>query len=190
MNLAKTTMTKLAPCFLLILGSCTIQRVDFSGMAQPARAPELDAYESFVGSWTWDAVMLNAADPDKAWTGTAEWNWTLDKRCLEGRITGKNAHTTFDSRGIWSWHPRSHKYIWWMFNNWGYPQEGSASFDETTQTWKMDFVSIGLDGTTSYGRYSMTVVDNDTLEWDLTEWADPLHLITKMEMRGTYKRAP
>lgn len=188
MKLVNKTMAALAPCFLLTLSSCTVQRVDLSGLAQPGRAPELEAYETFVGSWTWEASMLNATDVDKSWTGTAEWTWTLDKRCLEGKISGKNEHTNYDSRGIWSWNPKSRKYIWWMFNNWGYPQEGKATYDAATQTWNMKYTSIGLDGTTSYGRHRMTIVNKNKLDWDLTEWADPFHLVTKMEMRGTYKR--
>ena len=190
MKFVKKTTATIIPVLLLALSSCTVQRVDLSGLAQPARAQELEAYETFVGSWTWDAVMLNATDLDRAWTGTAEWQWTLDKRCLEGKISGKSANTKFDSQGIWSWHPRSHKYIWWMFNNWGYPQEGKATYNAETKTWNMNYTSIGLDGTTSFSRHTMTVVNADTLEWDVVEWADPIHLIKKMEMRGTYKRNP
>jgi len=52
----------------------------------------------------------------------------------------------------------------------------------------MPFTSVGLDGTTSYGLYTMQVVDDDTLDWTLIEWADGLHTIMKSEMRGTYKR--
>ncbi len=190
MNSLRTTTARIVPAALLILTSCTVQRVDFSGLARPQRAVELDAFNTFVGSWTWEAVMLNAADSDKAWTGTAEWKWTLDNRCLEGKISGQNAHTNFDSQGIWSWHPKSKKYFWWMFNNWGYPHQGKATYNSSTKTWNMHYTSIGLDGTTSFGRHRMTVVDNDTLEWDMVEWADPMHLITKMEMHGSYKRRP
>jgi hypothetical protein len=52
----------------------------------------------------------------------------------------------------------------------------------------MTFKSVGLDGTTSFGRYQMTVVNNDTLDWHLDEWADGMHLVKKMEMKGSYKR--
>ena len=52
----------------------------------------------------------------------------------------------------------------------------------------MDYKSVGLDGTTSYGRYIVTVKDNNTLDWNMTEWADPFHTITKMELEGVYKR--
>ena len=188
MNPVRNAFAWIVPVAVLLAGGCATSRVDFSGIVRPARAPELDAYNTFVGSWTWEAEMLNAEEPDRLWNGTAEWRWTLDDRCLEGNMSSKSRNTEFTATGIWSWHPRSKKYIWSMFNNWGYPQEGTASYDDVTRTWKMRYTSVGLDGTTSYGRYRITVVDDNTLEWTLKEWADPIHLVTKIEMKGVYKR--
>ena len=178
---------------LLVIGAltsvgCTAKNLDFSTLEKPARASELSAYDIFVGQWDWEAEMVNAAEADKKWSGTAQWSWILDNRCLHGSMSAKNVHVSFEASGIWSWHPKSKKYIWWMFNNWGYPQNGTASYDSTTRRWKMPFTSIGLDGTTSHGLYTMKVVDDDTLDWTLIEWADGLHMIKKSEMRGTYKR--
>ena len=132
--------------------------------------------------------MLNAQGPNREWRGQAEWHWTLDNRALHGDMSAQSGQTKFDATGIWSWHPKTKKYIWWMFNNWGYPQEGRATYDATAKSWRMVYRSVGLDGTTSYGQYRMTVVDNDTLDWRVSEWADPLRLIKKLEMKGTYRR--
>ncbi len=103
-------------------------------------------------------------------------------------MSSRNPSTSFDTAGIWSWHPKSKKYQWWMFNNWGYPQAGTAHYDADAKRWQMNYRSVGLDGTTSFGWHRMTIVDNDTLDWSVKEWADPLNLIPKMEMKGTYKR--
>ena len=167
---------------------CTASKVDFSTIKQPARAAEFDAYETFVGNWTWEAEMHNAADANKKLTGTADWAWALDKRCLRGNMTSKSGSASFDASGVWSWHPKSKKYIWWMFNNWGYPQQGTARYDAAKQSWKMDYESVGLDGTASHGVYEMRVVDKDNLEWRADEWTDALHTVKKLEMAGTYKR--
>ena len=177
-----------AGMFALLVSGCAAPQVDYTKIERPERPAELDAYNVFAGSWTWEAEMLNAEEPNKKWTGKASWRWTLDKRCLHGQMSADSGDTHYETAGIWSWHPRSKKYIWWMFNDWGYPQEGTASYDETDKTWKMPFQSVGLDGTTSYGSYSMKVADNDTLEWRLQEWADMMHLFKKLEMTGTYKR--
>ena len=176
-----------AACVCAAAG-CAAPKVDFAKIKQPSRAAELDVYNVFVGKWKWEAEMLNAEGPDRTWTGTAEWTWALDNRYLHGNMEAKSANAKFTAEGIWSWHPTKKRYLWWMFNNWGYPQEGSASYDATRKLWTMDFVSVGLDGTKSYGRYRMTVVDADTLTWTLDEWADMVHSIAKVRMTGTYKR--
>ena len=167
---------------------CAASKVDFASIERPARAAELDAYDVFVGSWTWDAEMVYPETSDSAWTGTAEWDWTLDKRCLKGCISAKSPHAEFESEGIWSRHPKTGKYIWWMFNNWGCPQQGTAKYCEDTGSWYMGYKSVGMDGTKSYGRYTMTVVDDDTLDWNMVEWALPFHMVKKLELQGTYKR--
>ena len=167
---------------------CAVTKVDLASIERPARAVELDAYNVFVGNWTWEAEMVHPEASDSTWRGTADWEWTLDKRCLKGRMSAKSAHAEFESEGIWSRHPRSGKYIWWMFNNWGCPQQGTAKYDEDSDCWRMTYKSVGLDGSTSYGHYTMTVVNKDTLDWSMAEWADPLHIIKKLELQGTYKR--
>lgn len=173
----------------MMLGSgCSVKNVDFTNIKQPARAIELNAYDVFVGSWDWEAKMLNATDGNKVWTGTARWLWTLDNRVLEGRMESQSGDLAFQATGTWSWHPKDKEYIWWMINNWGYPHTGTARYEKVSQEWTMNYKSVGLDGTTSYGRYIMNVVDTDTLAWKMEEWVDPFHLMKKTEMVGTYKR--
>ena len=96
--------------------------------------------------------------------------------------------TKLGMAGVWGWNAKKKKYTWWMFNDWGYSQEGTADYDAESRSWTMDYVSVGLDGTKSYGRYGMKVVNNDTLEWRMDEWADLTRMFKKMEMTGTYKR--
>ncbi|MBI4716292.1 MAG: hypothetical protein HY763_00650 [Planctomycetes bacterium] len=174
---------------LLAASGCAAPKVDFSQIKQPDRSAKLDAYDVFVGSWTWEADLANVeGETGKKWKGTAEWRWTLDKRCLHGSITAESGKTKYETAGIWSWHPTKKRYMWWMFNNWGFPQEGTATYDEDGKCWCMPYTSVGLDGTTSHGCYVMKVKDHDTLDWCMTEWADSLHTVKKMEMTGTYKR--
>jgi hypothetical protein len=173
----------------VMLAGCAAPTIDLTTIQRPARPVELDAYNVFLGKWDWTAEVVNAEGADKHWTGTAEWRWTLDDRTLHGLISAKSTNAEFDAAGVWSWNPNSKKYIWWMFNNWGYPQEGTATYREDSQTWTMDYKAIGLDGTPSFGRYVMKVVDSNTLDWTMVEWADFCHLVKKLEMKGTYKRA-
>lgn len=171
-----------------LLAGCAAPTVDFTTIQRPERAPELAAYDVFVGNWDWKAKLLNAEGEDENWTGSAQWKWTLDERCLNGHMSVRGENAEFESAGLWSYNPKTKTYVWTMFNNWGYPQHGTASYDAQTKTWKMPYKSVGLDGTESYGVYTMQVKGNDTLEWTVTEWADMLHMAKKMEMTGTYTR--
>ncbi|MFH0982492.1 MAG: hypothetical protein V2A79_13280 [Planctomycetota bacterium] len=186
------TMRTVAVAAVLVtalwVSGCTSPKVDFSTIKQPARAAELDKFKIFVGDWTWEADVINAEGTYKHWKGKAKWNWILDERCLHGTVSAESGDKKFDAAGIWSWHPTQKKYFWWMFNNWGYPQQGAATYDDEAKTWCMTYTSVGLDGTTSYGRYTMKVVDNNTLDWQMQEWVDAMHMMPKMEMKGTYKK--
>ncbi len=188
MNTQRATVSLFFACTAAIGTGCAAPRVDFSKVQRPARASELDAYNVFVGKWTWEAEAVNADAAHKKWTGTAEWEWTLDRQCLHGRMSLKSGDTALQTGGVWSWHPLAKEYIWSIFNNWGYPQSGTARYDPARKHWTMTYRAVGLDGTPSYGVYDMTVVDNDSLKWSMTEWADRLHCIKKLEMRGTYNR--
>ncbi len=163
-------------------------KAGYGDLQRPARPAEMSAYAPFVGSWTWEADMTIRDQPAERWTGTAEWRWTLDERLLAGRISASSGDNAFDSEGMWGLNPRSGKYVWWMFNNWGYPQHGTARYKAADRCWTMHYRSIGLDGTTSHGRYKLRFVDDNTIDWQMTEWLDPLHLIQKVEMKGTYRR--
>ena len=175
-------------CAAVMGTGCAAPGVDFSKIHRPSRASELDAYDIFVGDWTWEAEALNADPAHKKWTGAARWEWALDRRCLHGQMSLKSADTEFQTAGVWTWHPLKKEHIWTMFNNWGYPQSGTARYNPSRRHWMMTYSAVGLDGTSSYGVYDMTVVDNDHLRWSLTEWADPLHFVKKLEMSGTYTR--
>jgi hypothetical protein len=180
-------LSKFAIIAAIALTGCAAKTVDMSKIHRPDRPSELDAYNTFVGSWTWQAEMMNADQAHRNWTGTAEWSWALDNRALHGHLTSTSGDVSFESAGLWSVSPGSKKYVWWMFNNWGYMQHGKATYNAGCKTWTMPFKSTGLDGTASEGEYVITVVDNNTLRWELHEWAS-MHMAKKIEMKGTYTR--
>jgi hypothetical protein len=191
MRTAREVLSYAVSVLVVVLAGCEAQDVSFARLGPPARSAELSAYEDFVGSWEWEAYLLDKEGKAKgeAWEGTAEWKWTLDQRCLHGQMMVKGPDIEFEAEGIWSWHPKNKKYIWWMFNNWGYPQQGTAKYDAERKFWKMPYTSVGLDGTTSYGEYTMTVENRDTLKWTMIEWGDMTRmLVKKMAMEGTYTR--
>jgi Protein of unknown function (DUF1579) len=175
-------------CVLAVsLVGCTPD-VDFASIQKPSPPEQLGNLKAFVGAWTWEAERVVDDGPDEAWKGTAEWKWVLGGTYLFGKMTSTGPNQSFNSSGYWGWHPKKKTYVWWMLNDWGYPQEGTAKYDASDKRWTMSYEGVGLDGTTSHGRYTMTVVDDRTLEWSMTEWADALHTIKKIEMNGRYLR--
>lgn len=188
MSLCRLVMVPLVCFVALSLSGCTPRQVNLDMLRRPPRAAQLDALSVFVGSWTWQAEIVHAAPVVKNWSGTASWAWALDNRCLKGEIASQCGDTKFSSSGIWSWDQRARRFAWSMYNDWGHPQQGTATYDEGSRQWVMSYRSVGLDGTPSHGRYVMTVINDDTLGWEMVEWADRLHFIKKMEMKGTYNR--
>ncbi len=171
-----------------LVGGC-MPNVDFSQIQKPLAPAEMVNYKDFIGSWTWEAERLSAeGEPLETWTGSAQWDWALGGTYLHGTMTSTGPDKSFSSEGFWGWHPGRNTYVWWLLNDWGFPQEGTARYDATNKLWTMTYTGVGLDGTNSYGRYTMRVADANTLEWTMSEWADWSQMIKKIEMRGSYKR--
>jgi len=166
---------------------CSARRVDVASLQRPERAAELDAFDAFVGNWKWTATM-EVGESSETWSGTSRWSWTLDKRCLQGQMTTRSANQEYETVGLWGWNAKQKQYEWSMFNSWGYPQVGTADYDASDKSWTLKYRSVGMDGTTSYGRMGLTIVDANTMDWTMTEWADPLHLVKKMRLTGRFTR--
>lgn len=183
----RTIAVTLSVTFALLVTGCTSPAVDFAAIQKPAAPEQMSHFRDFVGTWTWEAERITEGEPEK-WTGTAKWDWVLGGTYLHGDMSSVGPNQSFSSSGYWGWHPKKKTYVWWMLNDWGYPQEGTAKYDPASKEWTMTYVGVGLDGTTSYGRYTMKVVDDNTLDWTMTEWADWCRCFKKVEMTGSYKR--
>ena len=184
----KTTVVTLSVTLALVAIGCTAPTVDFAAIQKPAAPEQMSQFRDFVGTWTWEAELVSGEGPPEQWTGTANWDWVLGGTYLHGELSAAGPNQSFSSSGSWGWHPKKKTYVWWMLNDWGYPQEGTAKYDPASRHWTMKYTGVGLDGTTSYGCYTMKVVDDNTLDWTMTEWADWCRCIKKVEMTGTYKR--
>ncbi len=188
MSTPKTFLMASLAVLATLVTCCAAPKVDFGKIQRPDQPSELKVYDVFVGHWDFKAELINAEGQDREWSGSANWQWTLDDRFLHGAMSAKSARAGFDAAGVWGWDSSKKTYVWWMFNDWGYVQNGPARYDAAKKEWTMNYVGTGLDGTTSYGCYRITVVDHDNIDWHMQEWADVFHGVTKMEMQGSYKR--
>ena len=168
------------------LVGCGPVDVDFATIEKPALPEELAPLGEFVGNWAWEAERVLPDGGAEKWTGTTTWGWTLGDMYLRGDLE-LNGPKSFVSSGYWGWHPKKKTYVWYMLNDWGYPQEGTAKYDDETKCWTMNYSGVGLDGTNSRGRYTCEWKDENTVYWTCTEWV-PMTFIKKLEMTGHYKR--
>lgn len=177
----------LAAPLLGIAFGCATNPPHGSYSVRPPRSEEVESLGYFVGSWDWfvEGQLDGAA---AQWSGSAEWDWTLDRRCLQGRIAGRSGNLSVEMAGVWTWHPTERRYMWWLFNDWGFPQEGTAALDAASRRWTFDYVGVGTDGQSTFGRYTVVAEDANTFSWRMDEWADALRLSRRAELAGTFHR--
>ena len=139
-------MSGIMAVVLLSVAGCMKPQEKLATLQRPERSAEMDALETFVGAWDVEAEMLGVEGADRMWKGMAEWRYTLDGRALAGNMSLRNPKAPFQTQGLWSYNPAKKTYVWSIFNDWGYPQQGKAKYKVDKQTWVMDYVGSGLDG--------------------------------------------
>lgn len=157
------------PILSLTLAGCSVTPMNVAALEQPGRAGQLNKYDMLVGSWTWEGEVIDAADTNRHWKGTADWHWTLEEQCLHSSLTATSDTISMKSYGAWTWHPAKEKYVWYTLNNWGYPEHGAASYDAATKTWTLTYNGIALDGRAVHGSHTYTLTDRETMTWTWKE---------------------
>lgn len=175
------------------LAGCQQPRIDISEMMKaPPRPAELARLDRFVGTWEGQAEM-SAPGSDKVVTSngvnTVSWEadgWVLVEH-LEVEMGQEGGKMT--GVGLWTWDPQARKYRTWWFDNYGAVNQGTASYDEGSDTWRMKGKAhyAGRGKTTAYEGTSR-MIDDDTITWEYTEWASPWKLNKLMHIKGTSHR--
>ena len=88
--------------------------------------------------------------------------------------------------GIWMYDTKSKKYRNWWFSSLGEAGTSTATYDDSTKTWKFNGKSRSGWGT-SITRGTATMLDGDTMEWTWTVRCR-LGLFKILEMKGTSRR--
>lgn len=178
---------------LLTLALVGCQQPDMSEMMQmPDRPAELDQLAMFAGTWEDTAEMkMGGSDKLMKTTGVTKAGWEADKWLLlshfEGEMEGE-PEDKYRYLEIWTWDAKAKKYRFYGFGNWGGIFTGTATYDEPSKTWRLKGKSrCNITGDKTVSKGQMTFVDDDTMQWDFTEWsAFPRFKI--MEMKGTSHR--
>ena len=179
----------LASVAALVLTGC-MKKLDIQTMKEmkPERPAELDLLNMMVGDWTNTAeIRIRGLDEVLRGTGKSHTAWEADGWCLVERSEFDMGELgKMSGIGIWTWDPKIKKYRNWWFDSRGESSAGTATYDEETRTWRMKSRGRSPHGRTT-GRGTVTRVDDDTMEWNWTEW-DGLKLIKFAEYSGTSRR--
>lgn len=152
------------------------------------RPAELDALQAFVGEWrsTGTCKMLMVeGEPELTTTGTSKAEWAADG----WYVVEKYSHEMQDlgpmhGVGVWTYDASDKEYEVWWFESDGSTGDGEMTHDAATKTWKMKG-EFEMGGHVMYGEGSVKIVDDSTMEWHWKAWADALHTMPAMEMKGT-----
>lgn len=169
---------------------CQTYRLDLDQVRRPARSAKLDAMAPLVGQWDWHLDVQGKPGQSQRWEGDAQWQWTLNGRAMASRLSAYGSELDLEIAGLWAWDGGSRSYTWVGVNSWGQPQQGTGTYDDATATWTFHYRGIGLDGDSSFGRWTWRLVDSDRIEWTLEEWADSMYFFPKLTASGALVRRP
>lgn len=190
--MTRSTFTIVAAAAFLAGGlvGCQQPKMDLEKMmTPPARPPELDQLNPFVGTWegTWE-MKTKGTDKPVTGKGTDVFAWDADRWVMVERADGTmNGHRMVGT-GLWVWDPQAKLFCYTSSDNYGMIMTGTCRYDAKTGIWHMKGRTRDtVRGEQSVGEGTLKMVDANTMEWNFAGW-DSLHLVRYMEFSGTSRR--
>ena len=173
---------------LALLGCAPKMTIEQMKEMKPVRPAALDKLNAFAGEWKGTATMTMAGlDQTLKSTGTSKSTWECDGWVLVEHGTMETEELgSYEMLGIWTYDPTWKVYRNHWYSSYGEVGEGTARFDEKTNTWKMKGTTKSEWGTT-HGKGTAKFVTDDKVDWSWTERA-MLGLVKVMDMEGTTER--
>ena len=160
--------------------------VDQLRQMRPARPPQLDRLDAFVGKWSFEGqAKMAMLDTPIEVTGSNEAQWDGDRWYVVSRGLFHMGELG-DMQGIETWtydaHAKTYRSTW--VDNMGSVGSGKMHYDADEKEWEVLASSHGPHGKT-WMKGELRFIDDDTLEWSMTEYSG---LTKTMEMTGTSRR--
>lgn len=175
---------------ILTMSGCAQQGFDIEQLKQriPPRAEALDRLNMLLGAWETEGEVRFIGTKEVIHTrGTSVARWECDGRFLVDRSSYEMGPLgPMSGISVWGWDPQRKRYLMWWFDGFGESASGSASYSESTRTWRIRTRGrSSICNVVNHGTIRM--IDNDTLEWTWTQW-DAWHILKYAEMKGTSRR--
>ena len=174
------------PTGALLVGCGPKMSMDNMQDMVPERPAELDLLNSFVGKWSFEGTGSSPdSDEPIKMTGEEEYHWSGDMWYLVGdgvyRMEGMGE---MKGHAVWAYDMNAKKFRSLWVDSMGSFGTGENTYDADTRTWHTTATSNGAMGKTTM-KGTMKNIDDDTLEWSMTEYAG---FAKTMEMTGTSRR--
>ena len=186
------TRATLARCaaFLTVpamMDGCGEPTAEMEGGGHPPRPAELARLDMFVGSWEGTAeITMSGEDEAMTSTGKNEVTWELGDRFLVHELEFEmGEHGTMEGVEVWTWDSRAKTYRTWWFSSIGEYAQGTAEYDEESGEWLTKGAGTNpMTGKPSYGKGTIKIADDNSMEWTWTEWDNMFHLGSPTTMKG------
>lgn len=189
----------IVPAFCLLAVGCMKPEPEMMGPPKkPSQPPEMKVFAPLIGTWTGTAEMIEPSaeemkkhmppgspEPQMTYAGGGTYKWDINDLYVHAEGwhdmgEGEKAHY----HELIGWNPVKKMYHSWYVSDYGERGDGwmTASADGMKFTVKTS--GLGMGGKPAKGEGTMTIVDDNTVEWTWTENG----AMGRMKMKGTMKK--
>lgn len=147
--------------------------------SQPSNYEHLKIYEALVGTWVYDGPLLEDLPVLDLKKGTpfrieSTISWGSDKNVINTNNSWQfGGRSRITAHIVTFWDAKSKTIVARGVNNIGGYGEHSTTYDPATRTWTTKDVVIDAAGETTTAVVVMSLVDPDTLTWQVRERTGP-----------------
>ena len=160
-------------------------------MKRPAPPVQLRQLDPFIGSWEGTAEMVMppgspaATQPAQTFKGSSTTEWTMDGMAMKT----SGWHEMPDGQRMnmieyVTWDPRAEKFKSFYVSDWGETGTGWMWAEPNGQRFHWTGKGSDARGQTSSMSGTMTIIDKDSMEWNMVEEGP----MGPMRLRGTSRR--
>lgn len=183
---------------LVFAGGCGRHDWSMEAPKKPAPPPEMKLLEKMVGTWEGTATMLEpspeamkehmpegAPDMPNEFKGGGKTEWVMGGMYLKSdgwHEMGDGLKAQYVE--YIGWDAKAGKYRTCFFSDWGEQGTGLMTANDDGKSFRVKTQGSDAEGRTKRGEGTMTITDDNTIDWTWTEKGP----MGTMKLKGTSKR--